>query len=318
MGKNREVVSRILRPSEKIRMYSIGADLVHEPPSQEYVTDNIEALRWRIASLDASAHQDNKKAVTSINRYFLQNDRTMVARSLNHKLDEPIGKDIFEWLTHAPAGDIESFCKWSLVRTGHLTQALRRDQPKFISSTLNKTAGLIDTGLFPGTAMSVMEAATERYRLQGMDSFFSGGNHAMAFCGDDTIVMGNWYDSRKYMYFTSTDMKRTMLHEYIHGAGRDRGFFWGISTYVEVMRPLEEAFVEHATVVAHTTSNVKSAHIINPSKRTNLSYYTGVYRPERTFLAALVDHTNIKIEQIGEAYFFPLGIESWEFMREDI
>ena len=313
-----EVIDRYLRPSHNIGLYSIGSDLVYHPYGPEHTAGGLRELRSSTIKLRSSEHINDQDAVRNINNMFVQYDHTMATRNLNHRLREPIGKDILEWVSHAPDEDVESFCKWSLVRTHHLTQALRRDQPDFINNTLDRASKLVSIGLFPSMALPVIDAATQRYQIQGMDSFYRGGMNAVGFCGSDTIAMANRYKSPKYMYFATTGMKKTMFHEYIHGAGNDRGFFWGIKTAMPVARILEEAFVEHSSVVAFGPSMAKKPFIIDPAKRIGSWALNGTYRPERTFMATLVEHTDITLEHLSEAYFRPRGDERGEWLREDI
>lgn len=69
---------------------------------------------------------------------------------------------------------------------------------------------------------------------------------------------------------------------------------------------MEEAFVEHATVVAHTRF-FKQPHIIDPKKR--LLSTQGVYLSERTFLDAICEYTNTSVPQLSEAFFRRRGDE---------
>ena len=313
-----EIIGQYLQRPTDIGLYSIGSDIVHHPYGPEYISGGINELRQKTRHLRSSQHTNDVEAVKNINKNFLVYDHTMATRNLNHRLHEPIGKDILEWVSHAPDEDVESFCKWSLVRTHHLTQALCRDQPDFINNTLDKASKLVSMGLFPPVAVPVIDAATKRYQIQGMDSFYRGGMNAVGFCGNDTIAMANRYKSPKYMYFATTGMKKTMFHEYIHGAGNDRGFFWGIKTAMPVARILEEAFVEHSSVVAFGPSIAKKPFIIDPAKRIGSWALNGTYRPERTFMATLVEHADIALEHLSEAYFLPRGDERGEWLREDI
>lgn len=60
-----------------------------------------------------------------------------------------------------------------------------------------------------------------------MDAFYSGGIPAVGFCDVGVIGLANFYTDRAGSVRPSSDMKRTMLHESLHAAGRDRGFFLG-------------------------------------------------------------------------------------------
>lgn len=313
-----EIIGQYLQRPTDIGVFSIGSDIVHQPYGPEYIRGGLHELRQHSVNLRASKHPNDIKAVNDINDNFLMYDHTMATRKLNHQLREPIGKDIMEWMSFAPSRDIEKFCRWSLIRTHHLTQALRRDQPDFINTTLYKAEGLVDQGLFPPIAVPVIEAATRRYSVHGMDTFFRGGMNAVGFCGDNIIAMANRYKSPKYMYFATTAMKKTMFHEYLHGAGHDRGFFWGIKTAMPVARILEEAFVEHSSVVAFSPAIAKKPFVIHPEKRHGSWNRNSTYRPERTFIAKLIEHTTIDIEHLSEAYFRPRGDSRGEWLREDI
>ena len=311
MGGN---IKKLLRPSEYVGEYSIGADIVKSPPNRLYVQGGAEMLRSRSAHVIESESEDDKKAVNYIKAYFGKNDYCLAKSELNHTLDTPLRQNVMDWMAHATDHDIEMFCKWSLMRTRDLTHSLHRDKTQLIDHTLDKTHNLADIGLFPPTAIPVMEAATDRYYIQGIDSFHSGGLHRIAFCDDYTIGMANLYLSRPNIKYVTGHMKRTIFHEYMHGAGNDRGFFWGISTQLPVLRIIEEAFVEHSTSVAHAPL-FKRPHIVNPKDRL---YDSGVYGPERTFLATAMDHAGIAVEHLSEAFFCVRGDERGESLRKDI
>lgn len=313
-----EIIGHYLQRPTDIGLYSVGADIIHQPYGPEYVRGGLYELRNNTLRLRASKHPNDVDAVTNINRNFLTYDHTIATRKLNHKLREPIGKDILEWMAYAPSRDVEMFCRWSLMRTHQLTRALNRDLPSFIDTTLNKSADLVAKGLFPPFSMQVIEAATERYYVQGMDTFYRGGLNAVGFCGDNIIAMANRYISPKYMQFASSGMKKTMFHEYLHGAGKDRGFFWGMKTALPVARILEEAFVEHASVVAFSPAIAKNPFVVHPEKRHGSWTRNSTYRPERTFMAKLIEHTTINLEHLSEAYFRPRGDDRGEWLREDI
>lgn len=301
-----------------IGVYSVGGDIIHRPQTTDYIKGGLYELRDNTMRLRASKHANDIEAVRSINNNFLVYDHTLATRKLNHQLCEPIGKDILEWMTHAPSNDIEMFCRWSLMRTRQLTRALHRDQPDFINLTMDKAEDLVKHGLFPPLAVPVIDAATRRYQVQGMDSFFRGGKNAAGFCTDDIIAMANRYTSPKYLHGATGAMKKTMFHEYLHGAGRDRGFFWGISTRLPVARILEEAFVEHSSVVAFSKFLTKRPNVVDPAKRFGVWNHNSGYRQERTFLSTLLTHTEIPLEQMSEAYFRPRGDHRGEQLRDDI
>ncbi|USN96192.1 MAG: hypothetical protein H6797_03890 [Candidatus Nomurabacteria bacterium] len=314
MGKR---MADCLALSNRIEEYSIGADLIHIPPSRDYTIGGIHALRSHIYKLLELGDNDDLSVSRSVNHFFNRTDYKVARDDLNENLDTPIQPDIVEWISTASDHDIEQFCIWSLCRTIYLTGSLSRDKSKFTDHAMDKTEKLISIGLFPPFAHSIMRNATNRYDLRGLDSFHSVGLHRIAYCGDDEIGVSNLYVNRKNMSIPSKEMKRTMFHEYIHGGGNDRGFFNGI-TGSHCMRILEEAFVEHATVVAHTTL-IRQPSVIHPKKRLKLFEETsGTYVPERTFLATTCDYTGISIEHLSEAYFSPRGDRRGEWLRHGI
>ena len=107
-----------------------------------------------------------------------------------------------------------------------------------------------------------------------------------------------------------------MFHEYLHGAGRGRGFLDGIKQPFYYNHVMDEAFVEHATVVAHSPFRTKH-NVIHPKQRSAYSDLS-VYTPERTFLAVLSDNAGITIEQLAETYFSKRGEERGDRLREEI
>ena len=307
-----------LRSSDSNRVYSIGSEIIDHPYGPEFTAGGIRDLRYYTFALRNSDHPNDKDGVRDINNAFITHDHKFATRHLNHRLQEPIGKNILEWLCHAPDHDIAQFCRWSFERTQRLTQALRRDQPDFITQTLDMASELVDSGLFPPYAISVIESATQTFTLHGMDTFYRGGMNAVGFCGPETIALANRYRFPQQMHSASNGMKKTMFHEYLHGAGKDRGFFWGLKTPLRVERILEEAFVQHSAVVAFSPSFSKKPFQAHRDKLYFSGSYNTVYHAERTFMSSLVEHADISLEHLSEAYFLPRGSERGEWLREDI
>lgn len=310
-------MAECLYPSTNIEEYSLGANLLKSSKPRRQIIRGIHVIRHHATVLRDTNDTDDQHSVKAVNDFFKHTDYRVANDDLKYALDVPLDQNVVEWLSVASDHDIEQFCIWSLDRTRQLTQAVRRDKQELVSHTLLKTDALVDNGLFPPTAIPIIRAATKRYYLQGMDSFHSAGLNRIAFCGDYTIGVSNLYLNRSSMTVPTREMQRTMFHEYIHGGGNDRGFFNGI-TFPHYNRIMEEAFVEHATVVAHSTF-VKQPRVIDPHKRISfLESNKGVYGAERTFLATICDYTNINVEQLSEAYFSPRGDERGEWLRNDI
>lgn len=310
-------MNEFLQPSAGLGEYSLGADLVKLPPSRKYTISGIHRLRNRAANLCDYGDEDDNKGFETIGRYFNRNDFHVAEADLGNDLDVPLGVNIVEWISEASDTDIERFCVWSLERTLQLSRSLLRDKRELADHTLSKTDDLVEMGVFPPIAKPVIRAATERYYLQGIDAFHSGGMHRIAFCDTHRIGSSNLYSNRRDMTNVSKGMLRTLFHEYVHGGGSDRGFFEGI-TEKRYVRIIEEAFVEHATVVAHSHI-VKQPRIIHPKKRLlSIQETSGTYIPERTFLAVSCEQTGISIEQLSEAYFSPRGDERGEKLRHEI
>lgn len=306
-----------LWPSAQVEEYSIGADLVKLPPSRTYTIKGLHRLRNKALEVIRYGNDDDNECISAIDRYFKKNDYQIAKHTLNDNLDIPLRHNIVEWISEASDYDIESFCTWSLQRTVQLSRSLLRDKNILVDHTLSKTEELTKIGLFPPIALPVIRSATDRYYLQGIDSFHSGGSHCIAFCGQHRIGVANLYNNASSLTGPSKSMYRTLFHEYIHGGGNDRGFFKGI-TDQNYVRIIEEAFVEHATVVAHTPF-VKQPRIIHPKKRLHtLDASNSTYATERTFLAVTCDHTDISVEHLSEAYFTPRGDERGERLRTDI
>lgn len=310
-------LAECLYPSNRIEEYSIGADLVKAPPSRAYTIQGIHAIRYHALHLSETKDPDDKQGVAMINDTFKRNDFGIANHDLKLGLDIPLKGNIIEWLGVASDNDIEQFCIWSFHRARQLTRAVQRDKIEIASHTMDKTEELVDNGLFPPIAAPVIHAAIQRYYLQGLDSFHGAGMNRVAFCGDYTIGVSNLYQNRHDLTTPSREMQRTLFHEYVHGGGNDRGFFNGL-TKKHYTRILEEAFVEHATVVAHSTL-IKQPRVIDPLKRLSiLESCRGVYGAERTFLAKTCDYAHISIEQLSEAYFTPRGDRRGESLRKDI
>lgn len=306
-----------LEPSAQREEYSIGADLVKLPPSRTYTIRGLHLLRNKALDLINNGSDDDKECISAINRYFKRNDYPIAKHTLSDNLDIPLRHTIVEWISEASDYDIEDFCAWSLQRTVQLSRSLLRDKKLLVDHTLNKTEELTKIGLFPPIALPVIRSATDRYYLQGIDSFHSGGSHCIAFCGLHRIGVANLYNDAPLLTGPSKIMYRTLFHEYVHGGGSDRGFFNGI-TDQNYVRIIEEAFVQHATVVAHTPF-VKQPRVIHPKKRLHiLDASNSVYTTERTFLAVTCDYADIAIEHLSEAYFTPRGDERGERLRRDI
>lgn len=310
-------MTEYLQPSARIEEYSIGADLVKLPPSRSYTLCGIDDLKRRAHRLLEFGDKDDQICIEKIHRFFKRNDYLAASSDLCDSLEEPLKSNVIEWISSAPPSDIEKFCLWSLERTLDLSRSLLKNKRHFVDHTLAKTNDLIDNGLFPPIAKKAIEAATSRYYLQGVDSFHSGGVHRIAFCDDHRIGISNLYNNRFAMTDISKEMQRTMFHEYVHGGGNDRGFFQGL-THKIYLRIIEEAFVEHATVVAHSHV-IKQPRTIHPKKRMfSLQESSGAYLPERTFLAVTCEQTDIAVEQLSEAYFSPRGDERGERLRSEI
>lgn len=310
-------MAECLYHSSNIEEYSLGANLLKTSKPRHLLIRGVHVIRHHATVLRDTKDTGDQQSVKAVNDFFKHNDYRVANDDLKHALDIPLEKNIIDWLSIASDHDIEQFCIWSLDRTRQLTKAVQRDKQELIGHALHKTNELVSNGLFPPTAVPVIRAATKRYFLQGMDSFHGVGLDRIAFCGDYTIGVSNLYLNRYSMTIPTREMQRTMFHEYIHGGGNDRGFFNGI-TFQHYNRIMEEAFVEHATVVAHSTF-IKQPWVIDPHKRiTFLESNRGVYGAERTFLAAICDHTNIAVEQLSEAYFSPRGDERGEQLRNDI
>ncbi len=315
MGRH---AAEYLWPSDNIGEYSIGADFVQTDRDPEYATQGINILCNELLELSASKDREDQTVTRSINRNFGRNDYRLAYRDLNPILDQPLDKQVVEWLADASDHDVMLFCRWSLERTAHLTRALGRDQRSLTSHVLDKTEQLVDIGLFPRHAVEVTDRAARRYTFKGMDAFHSGGGQRIGFCDEHVIGLANLYHDRSNFQVPSSELKQVLFHEDMHAAGRDRGFFWGISQQLPVLRIIEEAFVEHATEVAYTRF-FKQPHIIDPRRRINLFSMTlNTYVAERTFLDTICDYARIPVEHLGEAYFSPRGDEKGERLRADI
>lgn len=310
-------MTEFLQASARTEEYSIGANLVKLAPSRAYTIHGIHDLRRRSSNLIDDGDNDDKRLIKAVHQTFRRNDFDVARSDLDDTLDISLHTKVIEWIGDASDYDIERFCLWSLKRTNELSRSLLRDKKELIEHTLDKTEELVDIGLFPPIAQPVIRDATKRYYLQGLDTFHGEGMYRIAFCDDHRIGVSNLYTNRRDMTTVSKDMQRTLFHEYIHGGGNDRGFFDGITDrrYVRIM---EEAFVEHATVVAHSHI-VKQPRVIHPKRRMfPFQESSGTYQPERTFLAVACDHTGIAIEHLSEAYFSPRGDERGERLRFDI
>lgn len=314
--ENRLRIEECLEYADQEGIYSIGSDVVNNPPTRDFVAGGVHYLRNKFIELQSSEHYEDKRAAKHINKNFTRNDFRLAGRALNGHLDEPIDRNITGWLSHGTDHDIEQFCLWNLHRTQQLTASINRDKPKIATHALEKTAKLERIGLFPHSATIAMERATDEYELKGMDAFFSGGHYAVGMCREGEIILSNTYSARSLMRFVSSGMKRYMFHEYMHGAGGDKGFIHGIKQPFQYLYILEESFVEHATSVAHAPLSPQH-RIIDPRRRSSLGEMF-VYTPERTFLAEVSEHARIAIEHIAEAYFTPRGDERGERLRGDI
>ena len=148
-----------------------------------------------------------------------------------------------------------------------------------------------------------------------MDSFQSGGMNAAGYYLEynRTITLANLYSDRTGMTGLSPELSRTAFHEYMHAAGYNGGFSSTSTSIPHILRPIEEAFVEHTTVVAHSGAS-PSYEIIDPNRRPNDRQEYSTYRLERT----LLDVINVPPEQLAEVYFSPRDSEYGERMREDL
>lgn len=311
-------IGQFFGPTEESGSYSFGSDIILDFSDAEFTHEGAEIIRERVSRLVESTDKDDREVVSDINTNFLKQTSYLAKNELSNTTQTPLRRNILQWMTLATDRDIELFCQWNLKQTWRLTKALHRDKQQLVDHTLEKAQWLTDNGILPSTAMPAMEASTERYYLQGMDAFHSGGGY-VGFCGTDTIILANTYAFPKLRRVPSFEMKRTVFHEYLHGAGQYNGWFHdGISQTSPVAISLvEEPFVEHATVVAHARSLRQSA-IINPAKRMVGLGDSSTYRDERTFLAVMMEHTGVTWEQLSESYFLPRGNERGEFIREDV
>ncbi len=281
-------------------------------------------FRRRANRLLDSRHTDDIQAVREINRAFQYNDLGYLAavQASSDMFNDPIMDNsetpgIIQWLAKSSRHDMSTFCKWNIERTHDLQSAIDRDKPEIINGVMERTQTLTNIGLFPSFAPRIMENATERYNLVAMDTFLSAGYNRIGFCTDREIVMANMYNDRLSLAGESTELNRISFHEYLHGAGSDRGFFGGIYTPMEPLRPIEEAFVEHATVVALTDAPQQPS-LIDPEERADILKNKGGYWKERTLLNAIIKNTGISVEQMGEAYFTPMHTERGDRIRADI
>lgn len=178
---------------------------------------------------------------------------------------------------------------------------------------MEKTEHLVDINLFPAHAPAVMNGALRNSSFHAMDSFQSGGWNAAGFYIDQhrpSVTLANLYDDKTEMTGTSIELSRVAFHEYMHAAGHLGGFD-PISG--PPLRPIEEAFVEHTTVVAHG-GLAPFQRTINPRMRPNDANEYSTYHPERTLLGM----TGVAPEQLAEVYFSPRASERGEWLREDL
>ena len=320
--KPRRHVDAFLDKAQSTNNHYLGADSIDKLTAD---TPNILAayrFRKRTNSLIRSRHVDDVRAVKQINKVFEKNDMEyfMAMQDNPDSFEYPITTEspgITQWLSQSSKYDISTFCRWNVERTHELQSAINRDKPVMTDKVLEKTQALSDIGLFPKFAPIIMKGAIDRYSLGAMDTFLSAGLFRVGFCNDRKIVLANMYDNSLALSGETIEQNRIVFHEYLHGAGRDRGFFRGIHTYLSPLRPLEEAFVEHATMVAQTQGS-QNPEVIDPKSRTLLFKNYGGYTKERSLLDTIIKKTDISIEQMGEAYFTPVETERGEKIRADI
>jgi hypothetical protein len=321
--KHKRRVETFFDQQYNARSYSLGTELIND--EGEISSEILELYRFRrkIKKLKRSFSPDDRAAVSQMNSVFYRNDSDFITQlqQIDPIFKKPIvpeSRNIIKWMTKSSNQDLANFCAINLARTHQLQMALIRDKQNIIDDVMTRTHMLTDVGLFPAYAPNVMEQAAERYELLAMDSFMSGGTNSVGFCTNQSIALVNMYKDPQRFIGTTFEQQRVMFHEYIHAAGTDRGFFRGIKTPVRVMRPIEEGFVEHATMVA-MTPGVQQPQLIYPEVRPlDGMKHGGAYYPERTLLATIVACANIPLDQLGEAYFMPQNSERGDFIRNDI
>lgn len=248
------------------------------------------------------------ETVDSINWYFQQNDLDAAHDHLKDKVTRPLGGAILTWLANAPEEDVVTFSHFNTDRLRQHQHQLHLDQTRLQSDTVHRAESLVEQGVFPRSSIGLFLGAMSRYgQLRAIDSFESGGKQVDGYCTDDTIAISNLYFHKADFTFPTLHMKDTIFHEYLHGAGRDRGFFFGIHTKHHHLRILEEAFVTHATTLAmmqlDTPEEMRSPNLINPDER-----YAdlGPYKVERQLFAlALKNFGNnpIPFDFVADTYF---------------
>ncbi len=314
-------VDAFLDNTQSSGSYYLGADSF-----DALTTGSLQKLaslqfRLRAGRLLLSRNADDRRAVSHINKVFHEDDLLYITAKQDGsgELQRPITQQtkIVRWLATASQKDISTFHKWNRERTQDLQLALGRDRPEIVGKAMEKTHELADIGLFPKFAPAVMEHAVNNHSLVAMDTFMSAGLYRVGFCSDHEVALANLYEDKLSLVGGSDELNRVPYHEYLHAAGNDRGFFRGLYTPLWVLRPLEEAFVEHATMVA-LTDEPKRPETIHPQARTDASGISGSYYQERRLLDSIVNHTDISIEQLGEAYFTPQGTERGDMIRADI
>lgn len=320
--KHKRRVDAFLDNTQTSEHYYLAADSFHEITRDPPGILSAFLFRRRANRLLNSNHTDDTYAVRGINSTFRENDLGYLAavQTSNDTFNQPINEEtqgIVQWLAASSRRDMSTFYRWNIERTHDLQSAINRDKQRIIDGVMERTQTLTDIGFFPITAPEIMENATDRYRLVAMDTFLSAGYHRVGFCNDHEIVVANMYSNKLSLAGESTELNRILFHEYLHGAGNDRGFFNGIYTPLNPLRPIEEAFVEHATMVA-LTNEPQQPNLIDPKKRADTFENNGGYWKERSLLDTIISNTDISIEQMGEAYFTPMYTERGDRIRADI
>lgn len=281
--------------------------------------DEVHQTKSFTTRLRRSWQSEERSAVRGIDSRFGHNDSEAASIELNKKIYFPIntyGESITKWIKYAPDTDVATYCVWNLNRNQRLRNNMVSNWREHVDRVMDQTENLVEIGLFPEESIPVMANSLGVCSFDVMDSIQSGGSGAIGMYYDHSraVLLSNLYDNRAEMTGTSTELSRVMFHEYLHASGHKRGLSQDTDMQAQrVLRPFDEAFVEHSTTVTHANWPTHP-DIINPNERPDSAAEYSTYRLER----ALLGNSGIDPRLLAEAYFSPRGSERGDRLRQDV
>lgn len=260
----------------------------------------VRGLKTALETIRETGDDYERGLLAGIDSNFFDLDHTA------YTSDQPNGLQVGRLLTrHLARGNREQivgFAIWYQGRVQRLGEQLAKDQPLLAQDTLARTERLINDGLFPKTALNLMNKATGwASDITPIGSVEQVANNHSGYCGRDGIGLANLYTLPIFPAHIGPGFKQTAFHEHLHAighiSGERRGLFWGLTerAHPHFNRWLEEAYVSQ---VAY--------EVIIPATRANMLKSLANPGPvEEQFLKVVLDASPVPLDlaDLSAAHF---------------